>query len=333
MYKLDGPFPDQSEQWRRLYLRRAVLADMRHLTQFCLKYGGKTNTFASVIGYAIPRTHSGKNDSPREPKSRYIQAQREIFLLGFFHGCDFRLAGILAAMVFTTFNRGQRLPTLTEFTVYPLYKRHATVWAEQIMKITLREFVQRSVCGKALSWADIGEFVSPFVHFGVQAGEPRIFSTLWKELFASSDEIDPILDYTQAGKSPWMHPTPLASSPTDCESSQNPETLRMSCGTPAAALEETIRTPALLATTIRPPALPEESLQPSASPESSMRLPGCESLSSEAWERPFWTENMVERCIENTAWVKPLPTLEPEPIIAFPCALTLKPDFGAGRLP
>ena len=217
IFKLHEARHEGSPQWEGLFFRRAILADLRRLTSFSMRYGGKTHIFANPAGYAIPSSHTGRIVSVAETGNGN-NSTREIYLLGVFREGESHPAVIVAAMVFTTSNNVQRLPTLMELTVHPVYRQHTPVWAEQIMVITLRDFAKRCGNEKRLSWVDIGEFVNPWVIFGVQVSEPRIFGTLWKELLTSVDDIGPALDYIPAGESD-LNLSSLPSSPTNYGSS------------------------------------------------------------------------------------------------------------------
>lgn len=217
IFKLHEARHEGSSQWDGLYFRRAILSDLRRLTNFSMRYGGKTHIFANPTGYAIPSSHTGRIVSVGETGNGNSPT-REIYLLGVFREGEPHPTVVVAAMVFTTSNHVQRLPALIELTVHPIYRQHTPIWAEQIMVITLRDFAKRCGNEKQLSWVDIGEFVNPWVRFGVQVSEPRIFGTLWKELLTSVDDIGPVLDYIPVGKSD-MHLSSLSPSPTDYDPS------------------------------------------------------------------------------------------------------------------
>ena len=271
---------------------------MRHLTQFSMKYGGKANIFALATGHSIPPSHTGRIDSTPEPKSAYDEITREIFLLELFRQGDSHPATILSAMVFTTFNKAQNLPALTEFTVNSAYKRHSSSWAEEVMIITLREFVKRCRLRRNLSWADIGDFVRQFV----QVGEPRVFQSMWKELLTSVDGVSPVLDYMPAGGGGLWTNLSLSFS-ISATSSDSPSDLH---------LENACRTPSV------PPLV-------------GITLPGCRTFSAEDWDYHFLTDLKPQRRLDSAIRVEPLPTLEPQPII-LPQESLLRPDFGVGWL-
>ncbi|KAF8422737.1 hypothetical protein EV426DRAFT_605260 [Tirmania nivea] len=302
MFRVHGHHHDQSEQWQHLYLRRAVLADMRHLTQFSMKYEGRTNIFANAAGYSIPPIHTGRIDLNPESKSAYDEITREIYLLELFREGDSHPATILSAIVFTTFNRAQCFPTLTEFTVNSTYKLHSASLAEKIMIITLREFVKRCRFTRNLSWADIGDFVRQFVRFGVQVDEPRIFQSMWKELMTSVDGLSPVLDYMPAGGSGlWASLSPLSFSISATSNDSSHDELENAF--------KTLSAPPLVRVT----------------------LPECRAVSAEEWDFRFLTDLKPRRHLDSVVRVEPLPTLEPQPIV-LPRERLLRPDFGVGWL-
>jgi len=303
MFRLHGPQHDQLEQWQHLYLRRAVLADMRHLTQFSMTYGGKTNIFANATGYSVPPSHTERINSTPESKGASSEITREIYLLELFREGDSHPATILSAMVFTTFNKAQCLPALTEFAVNSAYKRHSSGWAEEVMIITLREFVKRCRLRRNLSWADVGDYVRQWVRFGVQVDEPRIFQSMWKELLTSFDVLSPVLDYMPAGGGGlWTSLSPLSFS-ASTTSSDSPQDL---------GLENAYRTPSTLSLV-------------------GITLPGCRSFSAEDWDYHLLTDLKPPRRLDRAARVEPLPTLEPQPIV-LPQESLVRPEFGVGWL-
>lgn len=293
IFKLHEARHEASIQWEGLYFRRAILADMRRLTSFSMRYGGKTHIFANPAGYAIPSSQTGRVVSAADTANGN-NSTRGVYLLGVFREGEPHPAVIVAAMVFTTCNDVQRLPALIELTVHPIYRQHTPIWAEQIMIITLRDFAKRCRNERRLSWVDIGEFVNPWVRFGVQVSEPRIFGTLWKELLTSVDDIGPVLDDIPAGESD-LSLSSVPSSPTDYDPS--PHVSVRSRDVPGRARSVSL-----------------------TSSEGSFGYNRAEHSGKEAYSNP----NVV-------GLPEPLPTLEPT---ASPGEVVLKliPDFGVGWL-